>query len=160
MHFLSHDFRRKIQKHDEGSIFLCVARNEGGETQQSIKLHIQGESGMPSQSATVSIELEMPVINIYPQLMIYSDQWNVTFTCVDIAGLPRPFLSWQRKNGSRPLDQSSRFRMQNGIMTIFMANKADEGNWFSFSTSMVARWTSARVHTTCQCRTLRMHRNQ
>lgn len=33
---------RNIQKVDDGSVFVCIAHNEGGETQERVTIHIQG----------------------------------------------------------------------------------------------------------------------
>jgi hypothetical protein len=33
---------RNIQKPDDGSVFVCIASNEGGEVQERITIHVQG----------------------------------------------------------------------------------------------------------------------
>ncbi|CAF0756370.1 unnamed protein product [Rotaria sp. Silwood1] len=100
-----------IQKPDDGSIFVCIAHNEGGETQERITLHVQ----------------EIPYVYVYPQTVMYSNEWNVTLTCVGTAGIPRPLLIWRRQNNINPMEQSSKIRVHNGILTIIMATKDDEG---------------------------------
>lgn len=37
--------RRNIQKADDGSVFVCVATNEGGETSERVTVHVQGTIG-------------------------------------------------------------------------------------------------------------------
>lgn len=36
-----HIFRR-IQKADDGSIYVCIATNEGGDAQEQVIIHVQG----------------------------------------------------------------------------------------------------------------------
>ncbi|UJR25150.1 hypothetical protein I4U23_006509 [Adineta vaga] len=103
---------RNIQKSDDGSIFVCIVSNEGGETQERITIHVQ---------------VEIPLIYIYPQSIIYSHHWNITLTCIGMNGIPRPLLIWRRQYSQNPIEQSSTIRSHNGILNIMMATKADEG---------------------------------
>ncbi|CAF2244305.1 unnamed protein product [Rotaria magnacalcarata] len=100
-----------IQKVDDGSVFVCIAQNEGGETQERITIHVQ----------------ENPYVYVYPQTLSFSNQWNVTLTCVVTAGIPRPLLIWRRQNSINPIEQSVKIRSHNGLLTIMMATKDDEG---------------------------------
>jgi hypothetical protein len=71
--------------------------------------------------------IEIPYVYVYPQSITYSNQWNVTLTCVETAGIPRPLLIWRRQNNLNPMEQSSTVRIHNGILSIIMATKDDEG---------------------------------
>jgi hypothetical protein len=66
-------------------------------------------------------------VYVYPQSITYSNQWNVTFTCVETAGIPRPLLVWRRQNNPNPIEQSSKVRIHNGVLTIIKATKDDQG---------------------------------
>jgi len=46
---------------------------------------------------------------------------------VETAGIPRPLLIWRRQNDINPIEQSSKIRIHNGILSIIMATKDDEG---------------------------------
>ncbi|CAF3915835.1 unnamed protein product [Rotaria sp. Silwood2] len=100
-----------IQKSDDGSVYVCIAHNEGGSTQERITIHVQ----------------ETPYVYVYPQTVMYSHEWNVTLTCVGTAGIPRPLLIWRRQNNTNPVEQSSKIRIHNGLLTIILAKKDDEG---------------------------------
>ncbi|CAF2494795.1 unnamed protein product [Rotaria sp. Silwood2] len=100
-----------IQKSDDGSVYVCIAHNEGGSTQERITIHVQ----------------EIPYVYVYPQTVMYSHEWNVTLTCVGTAGIPRPLLIWRRQNNTNPVEQSSKIRIHNGLLTIILAKKDDEG---------------------------------
>ncbi|CAF0852080.1 unnamed protein product [Adineta ricciae] len=102
---------RNIQKSDDGSVFVCVAKNEGGETQERITIHVQ----------------EIPHVYIYPQTITYSHHWNITLACIGMNGIPRPLLIWRRQNNENPIEQSSTIRSHNGVLNIMTATKADEG---------------------------------
>ena len=67
--------------------------------------------------------IEIPHVYVYPQTVTYSNQWNITLTCVGMAGIPRPLLIWRRQNSLNPIEQSSTIRSHNGILTIMMATK-------------------------------------
>ena len=71
--------------------------------------------------------IETPYVYVYPQSITYSNQWNVTFTCVETAGIPRPLLVWRRQNNPNPIEQSSKVRIHNGVLTIIKATKDDQG---------------------------------
>lgn len=64
---------------------------------------------------------------VYPQSITYSNQWNVTLTCIDTAGIPRPLLIWRRQNNRNPIEQSRTIRIHNGVLSIIMATKDHEG---------------------------------
>jgi hypothetical protein len=70
---------------------------------------------------------EIPHLYVYSQSLIYSYQWNITLTCVETAGIPRPLLIWRRQNSINPIEQSAKIRIHNGILSIIMATKDDEG---------------------------------
>jgi hypothetical protein len=42
-------------------------------------------------------------------------------------GIPRPLLTWRRQGSANPIEQSSTIRSHNGVLTLMMATKADEG---------------------------------
>lgn len=46
---------------------------------------------------------------------------------METAGIPRPLLIWRRQNDINPIEQSSKIRIHNGILSIIMATKDDEG---------------------------------
>jgi hypothetical protein len=71
--------------------------------------------------------IESPYVYVYPQSVTYSHQWNVTLTCVETAGIPRPLLVWRKQNNQNPIEQSSKVRIHNGVLTIIKATKDDEG---------------------------------
>jgi hypothetical protein len=71
--------------------------------------------------------IEIPYVYVYPQSIAYSHQWNVTLTCVETAGIPRPLLVWRRQNNRNSLEQSSKVRIHKGVLTIIRATKDDEG---------------------------------
>ena len=60
-------------------------------------------------------------------MLTYSHHWNVTLTCVAKAGVPRPLLVWRREDTRHTIEQSTTVRSSDGILTIALATKADEG---------------------------------
>ena len=119
---------RNIQKSDDGSVFVCVVKNEGGETQERITIHVQGMLSMDCiLYAFFSQSIEIPHVYIYPQTITYSHHWNITLTCIVMNGIPRPLLIWRRQNNENPIEQSSTIRSHNGVLNIMTATKADEG---------------------------------
>ncbi|CAF0772843.1 unnamed protein product [Rotaria sordida] len=109
-----------IQKSDDDSVFVCIANNEGGETQERITIYVQ----------------EIPYVYVYPQTIMYSNEWNITLTCVGTAGIPRPLLIWRQQNHTNPMELSSKIQVNNGILTIVMATKDDEGFYECIGTNI------------------------
>jgi hypothetical protein len=119
---------RNVQKFDDACHFHCIVENEGGETRQRVTIHIQGRCTSFNDEQSIRIySLEMPTVRVYPQLITYSDQWNVTLTCIDTVGIPRPLLIWRRQHARHSLEQSSRLTIHHGILTIMMATEDDQG---------------------------------
>ncbi len=106
---------------------MCIVNNEGGETQDRITIHIQGKFFIWLMIFVFFSMIEIPQVYVYPQTIIYSNEWNITLTCVGMTGIPRPLLIWRRQNSLNPIEQSSKIQSQNGILTIMMATKDDDG---------------------------------
>lgn len=131
--FLYKAIFRNIQKSDDGSVFVCVVTNEGGETQERVTIHVQGIFFINfTLYIFLSQSIEIPHVYIYPQTITYSHHWNITLTCIGMNGIPRPLLIWRRQNNENPIEQSSTIRSHNGVLNIMTATKADEGirKWY------------------------------
>lgn len=117
-----------FQQSDDRSTFICIAHNEGGETQVRLTVYAYGNDFCRRRNTIHAfIWIERPHIAIYPTVVTYSHYWNVTLTCVDTAGIPRPQLVWRRQNERQPIAPSSTVLIHDGILTMFMTTKADEG---------------------------------